>query len=51
MKLTKEKIQAANIAVETIDFIEKKVHEVEQNVKLKDKLIDLVVEIINDHYK
>lgn len=50
MNLTKQKIRAAKIAVDTIDFIEKKVHEVVQNENEKDKLIDYIVELVNNHY-
>jgi len=42
--------EIAEIAVETIDFIEKKVHEVVQENTKKERLIDKVVEMVKDHY-
>ena len=51
MSLSKEKLKAADIAVDVIDFIETKVYEVIQNNEAKEKFIDKVIELINSHYK
>lgn len=51
MNLNKEKLKATDVAVDTIDFIETKVHKTVQDNKLKDQFIDLVIELVNDHYK
>ena len=51
MNLNKEKLKAANIAVDVIDFIETKAHQVVQSNELKEQLIDSVVELVNDHYQ
>ena len=50
MNLTKDKFKSADIAVDTIDFIEQKVHNITHDDKLKEKLINSVLELISDHY-
>lgn len=51
MNLTKDKLKAANIAVDVIDLIETKVYETVQDNDLKEQLINSVVELIDDHYQ
>lgn len=47
----KEHLQAAEIAVDVIDYIEKSVHRVQPEDSGKDRLIDKVVQIVFDHYR
>lgn len=47
----KEQLQAAEIAVDVIDYIEKSVHRVQPEDSGKDPLIDKVVQIVFDHYR
>lgn len=49
--MTNSKIKAASIAVDTIDFIEYKIHKITKDEQQKNELIDLVVELVKDHYK
>ena len=51
MNLTKDKLKAAEIAVETVDFIESKINGITKNNNQKERFINLVLELLNDHYK
>ena len=44
------KLKIAEITVDTIDFIERQVHQVTQKNSKKEILIDQVLEMLDDHY-
>lgn len=48
--IDKQQLQAAEIAVDVIDYIEKSVHRLHPDNSGKDPLIDKVVQIVFDHY-
>lgn len=51
MNLTNEQIKAAEIAVDTIDFIEKKVHEIIKIESNKKIMINSIMKLINSHFE